>query len=826
MKSTNYKKRIFLVSNAHLDPVWQWEWDEGASAAVSTFRTAARFCREYDGYVFCHNEGILYEWVREYEPKLYEQIQSLVEAGKWNIIGGWYIQPDCNMPAGETFIRHAAWGRKYFKKNFNSESDVGVSFDAFGHSRGLVQILSKCGYKYYLHCRPSDNFCKMPSDYKWIGYDGSQIIAHRSQDGYGTGLGGAVGKARAIADMTPEGGVGLCLWGVGDHGGGASKADLDALDAFMKQAAADGISVKHSTPDEYFAALDVDSLPEWDKGMNPWAVGCYTSQSKLKHLYRRLEDQYYFTEKAASAAFTAGVMAYPAEELSAALTEMLTATFHDYLPGSSVEPVEEMGVRKLGGAADALCKVRTRAFFALCAGQKPAETDEIPILVMNPHPYPVRGDFECEFMLWDQGWGDEIQVPRLTDEDGLPVPSQPEKENSSIPIDWRKRICFSATVKPMSVSRFHCRFDTVKKSQRTMSLPTDGDCYVFSAPRMSARLNKKTGLLDSYTVDGAELLRSGAMKLEIFEDSSDPWEMTVTRIDKHIGYFTLLSPEEGTAFCALKDVIPSVRIIEDGPVRTVCEAVFGYNSSRAVVTYKFSKTDVHIDIGVRVDMLEKQKMLKLCVPAYESSVCIGQTAYGKEELVGNGDETVAQRYRLLKGEKSALLICNDSVYGGSFSDNTLKYSLLRTAVYTAHPLGDRKVLPTDRFMPHIDIGEQKFSFRMVGGEARALEDNAERISQAFSEQPYALSFFPSGDGVKPKVPFTLEGDPEVVLTALKRSEYDDSFVIRLFNNTDKPRVTKIVRASCADEITLLPYSFETYRLDESGVTPLRADEAE
>ena len=87
-------KTLYLVSNAHLDPVWQWEWEEGAAAAVSTFRTAAAFCRERDNYIFCHNEAALYEWVEEYEPALFEEIKALVNEGKWIIIGGWYIQPD------------------------------------------------------------------------------------------------------------------------------------------------------------------------------------------------------------------------------------------------------------------------------------------------------------------------------------------------------------------------------------------------------------------------------------------------------------------------------------------------------------------------------------------------------------------------------------------------------------------------------------------------------------------------------------------------------------------------------------------------------------
>ena len=99
------KKTLYLICNAHLDPVWLWNMEEGISAALSTFHTAADFCENYDGFVFNHNEALLYQWIEEYDLPLFERIQKLVKAGKWHIMGGWYLQPDCNMPSGESFVR-------------------------------------------------------------------------------------------------------------------------------------------------------------------------------------------------------------------------------------------------------------------------------------------------------------------------------------------------------------------------------------------------------------------------------------------------------------------------------------------------------------------------------------------------------------------------------------------------------------------------------------------------------------------------------------------------------------------------------------------------
>jgi alpha-mannosidase len=176
----NIKKRVHLICNAHLDPTWQWEWEEGAAEAVSTYRVAAQFCEEFGDYVFCHNEAILYEWVREYEPALFEKIRRLVAAKKWHIMGGWYIQPDCNMPSGEGFVRQSLYGLNYFKENFGVRPTTAINFDSFGHTRGLVQIFAKSGYDSYIFSRPDDSFCRLESDlFRWVGYDGSSVMAYR-----------------------------------------------------------------------------------------------------------------------------------------------------------------------------------------------------------------------------------------------------------------------------------------------------------------------------------------------------------------------------------------------------------------------------------------------------------------------------------------------------------------------------------------------------------------------------------------------------------------------------------------------------------------------
>ena len=218
-------EKLFLICNAHLDPVWQWEWEEGAAEALSTFRIAAKFCEEYDGFVFCHNEALLYQWVEAYEPELFTRIQKLVKQKKWHIMGGWYLQPDCNMPSGEGFVRQILTGKKYFLEKFGVSPSTAVNVDPFGHSRGLVQIMKKCGYNGYLFMRPGDGdrYIKLPADeFKWIGYDDSEIIAVRIDGSYNSSRGCAAKKVREYLKNSEKQETAVCLWGVVNPGGGPS----------------------------------------------------------------------------------------------------------------------------------------------------------------------------------------------------------------------------------------------------------------------------------------------------------------------------------------------------------------------------------------------------------------------------------------------------------------------------------------------------------------------------------------------------------------------------------------------------------------------------
>ncbi len=824
------KRRLHLICNAHIDPVWLWEWQEGVAEALSTFRTAADLCEEYDGFVFNHNEAILYRWVAEYEPGLFERIKRLVAAGKWHVMGGWYLQPDCNMPCGESLVRQALVGKLYFKRAFGVEPRVAINFDPFGHTRGLVQILAKSGSDAYIFCRPGERDCPLPADdFVWVGYDGSTVTAHRSAVGYNSPLGKAREKIEALLDRGPGNGPDMVLWGVGDHGGGPSRRDLSDIRSLID--VRDEVEMRHSTPEAYFNDLaDAGELPRYEGDLNPWAPGCYTSQIRIKRRHRALENEYYRAEKMASHASLSAGMRYPAEELGEALRDLLFSEFHDVLPGSSIEPAEEAALRLIDHGREIVSRVTTRAFFSLCSGQPRAAGGAYPILVYNPHPYPVTDLFACEFNLADQNWGESRTEFDVFQGDRA-VPAQIEHELSNLSLDWRKRLVFRATLAPGRVTRFDAtpRVLPGRRASRgaESALPDGVSLRVgrylrFGGERAQLEIDRETGLIGRFCVDGATLIAGDGLRPIVMADYEDPWGSTVQRFRRLIGAFSLLGRTESSRFAGIDDrTVDPVRIVEHGVVRTVVEASFGYNDSRLLLTYRIPRSGRWFDVDVSVLWQEKNRMLKLAVPvAFAGARLHGQVAYGVESFAGNDRELVSQKWQCLSaaGDGPALLCIDDGVYGSDFAHDELRLSLLRSPAYSAlSGLQGRDVIDRDRYLPRIDQGLRRFRFRFVGDASSGLLAAADRLALSFNERPVLLSFYPSGEGSAP-APFVELGEGPVCMTAFKRAEEGAEWVMRLFNPVGREERCRVSAPAFGDPFELRFGAFEikTILLNDSA----------
>jgi len=816
------QRQLHLICNAHLDPVWLWEWEEGAAEAMSTFRIAADLCEEFDGFIFNHNEAFLYQWIEEYEPTLVKRIQKLVKQGKWHIMGGWMLQPDCNMPSGESFVRQGLLGKTYFKEKFGVEPRTAINMDPFGHSRGLVQIFSRLGYDSYIVARPNVTESGIAdNDFVWVGLDGSEIQVHRCSEGYGSGLGQARKKVESWLANNSQKDIGLVLWGIGNHGGGPSYQDLRQLKQVIAETK--DRQILHSTPEGFFAAVRPlrAGLPRLRRDLNPSMVGCYTSQIRIKQKHRLLENELYMVEKMASAAAINGLLKYPADELRQALYDLMFSEFHDILPGSSIQPVEDMALRTMDHGLEIASRVKARSFFALASGQPKAKEGEIPILVFNPHPFAVKGVFECEFQPANQNWKDEFSFPAVF-RNGERIPCQAEKEASNLNLDWRKRVVFAAELLPMQMNRFDVH-PTIIPKKPVPTLKAKGDAIRFKTDDLEFVINTRTGLVDKFRTKDGSMLKAGAMRPIVIEDNEDPWGMTVKSFRKQIGEFTLLSKAQAAEFAGVRaKTLDPVRVIEEGEARTVIEVLLGFNHSFICQRYKLPQKGTQVEVEVRVHWNEKNRMLKLSVPTvFKDADYVGQVAYGVQDLPADGNEAVAQKWVAVDSKKAGLaLTCiNDGVYGSDFKDGELRISLIRSAAYSGHPILDRPILPQDRYLPRIDQGERLFSFWFNAGKRSERLGKIECEALACNEKPFALSFFPNGGGKK-IVPSVILEDKVVQLAAFKPVEKGDGFIVRLFEPTGRERstVVHIPPLKIRKKVTLGKFEIKTFRVNAKSRT--------
>ena len=758
-------KEVHLICNAHLDPIWQWDWQEGVSAVLSTFQSAVSLAEEFD-YVFCHNEVTVYKYVEEYDPALFKQIQELVKAGKWHIMGGWYLQPDCNMPSGESFVRQIQEGKRYFKEKFGEEPTTAINFDPFGHTVGLVQIIKKCGQDSYIFMRPYPSEQALPDEqFIWRGLDGSEIKANRAM-AYNTPLGYAVKVIKEREAKQPQDVV-CILWGVGNHGGGPSRKDLADIKNLLSEST--DVRYMHSTPEAFFEKINPTAVVE--ESLRISMPGCYSSMGKIKRRHALLENELYLTEKMLSTALACGALSsYPEAELHSITEDLLNAEFHDVLPGTCVQGGEENGIRLLDHGLLEAERLKTKAYFALAAKELPAKEGEYPILVFNPHPYPLKANVECEFMLADQNWSrDMLASISVLDEDGQAVKHQTIKEESNLNLDWRKRIIFEADLAPLKLNRYSVYVEFKPKERKE----TDTS-FVFNNGRKYVEIDKKTGLLKRYAIEGKEYVKDGFLPV-LFDDNPDPWAMgksQLKRVGENEKAFKLSKKPQGV-FQGLK----SVQIIEDGEIYLGIEAFFERENTRARVGYKIYKNNDAVDVDVTVFMGDTDKFVKLKIPVCEGKL-FGQTAFGYEPLFTDGRENVSQRFIAVDDGGRCLTIVNNGTYGSHYEKGAIYLSLVRGVSYCAHPISDRPILPENRFVKKVDQGENAFSFRLCVAERKQLE----RTALEFLQKPYALNVFPTKNRVEYGEFSVKLADDSIALVAMKKADGRDGILFRLLNN--------------------------------------------
>jgi len=768
-------KKLHLICNAHIDPVWQWTFDEGISAALSTFKTACDLADEFD-YVFCHNESALYEQIEKISPQLFERIKKLVTLGKWKIIGGWYIQPDCLLPCGESFVRQIKVGQEYFRDKFGVVPEIAANFDSFGHSIGLVQILAKCGYKGYVVTRPFKWQMEYPDGhfYRWVAPSGDSVI-FSNFCGYGSLLGEAASKITEQSNDAEE--VDAVLWGVGNHGGGPSRKDLRDIAALK----IDEVQLKHSTLEDLFSD-NIKISADIRHSLVTCMPGCYSSMAKIKKAHREAENILYSTEKLLAAASLAGFSA-DMKELHEAQKKLLLAEFHDILPGTCVPNGEENGLELLHSCLNTAKDYRTKAFMYLTVGEAPAKDGEYPIFVFNPMPYRVTVPVEAEYMLKNQNWTDKHLLSKLYigNEE---IPCQEIKEESNLNLDWRKKIIFDAELEPMTVTRF-----SVYSEETPGYFPFDKQMVTAS---LSDEL--KNTILTNEAV------------LELYDDTADPWGMSYDEMINGMGRnpepFRYMDEAEIGKFIVSSDPAYPVHITEDGEVLKAIESFTTCGNTDAVIEYKKYKQHSYIDLKITVEFADKNKLVKLKIPV-PNGTAIGDGPYVIEEKPDHGEVSFRNWLGVRQDDGNVYAVINNGVYSGTVNNGYIYLTLLRGAGYTMHPIpidasgiirGDRKLYATDRYLPRIDSGRYVFNFRIMVGSI----DEVTQMAELFNQKPYALNIFPIGTGERKT---DIHTDVPTVMPMMKIGD-DGGYIFRFFNPTMDEKNFALTIEGCSTDVSL------------------------
>ncbi len=821
---------VHLMCTAHIDPVWMWSWEEGLRETISTFHTAVALLEEFPEFIFNHNESLLYEWVEAYDPPLFAKIRSLVKSGRWNITGGWYLQPDLNLTGGETLVRVILEGRRYFAEKFGVRPPVSYNFDSFGHPNSIPKLLRQSGFSMYIHCRPVDSQMALPAPfYRWRSADGSEILAVRPNTGwYGTPAPGqAEEQARRGIKIARETSMDtLVTWGLGDHGGGATRADLLSFRRLFEEFADADIELRHSTPDAFLARIEpnIPDFPVVEGELQRTLSGTYTSVAAIKRQMRNGETLLASAERWAAIAWWRGGFDYPSEMLREAWKRLMFNTFHDVLCGSLRESAIPGVMAMFGYAEDTARRVITKAQSALIPNIPP-QPDTVPIYVFNPHSTPVKAPVGLNF-LSAYAPPPQRKLFTLVDDQGAVVPHQ-ESGGDSVPIDestWQPFCGFTADVPALSVRRYEIRFVPPPAYNSRIQVIENADGITVKTPFYHAHFDTAQAALVSLTAASHELL-SAPLRLFAMKDVSHGWggENRVV-FNTPVAPFAALTAAQVGDFVGMEGALgPALRVIASGAAWVTVECLVGWQHTRAAVRHTFYADQAYVDIDIRLYMQARRKMIKLQIPfALAGCRVTAEVPYSAADYPADATEYPYARWLHLENDAVRVGVANSGQNGFDVSaDGILNLSISRGGTHCAWSETD---VPTHKSYTFMDQTQLDTRFRLIAASEPSANFDEQIISAALTlNQPLEafFSYFP---------PTPLEGSPAtavpflriepatIILGALKKAELDEALIVRLAESAGKTTAAQLTfEGGVTTTVMFAPYELKTFKITRNGV---------
>jgi alpha-mannosidase len=768
---------VHLVGQSHLDVAWLWNVRETARKCGRTFSTALRLMDEFPEFKYSQSQAFLYARTLKKYSSLYKQIRQRVAEVRWEPLGAMWVEPDFNIPNGESLVRQLLYGKRFFKNEFGVDTNICWVPDSFGFGWSLPQILRKSGIEYFFTTKLSWNDTnKFPyNTFWWQGIDGTKILAHQPP----VGLEGSVTPADLqkswdeFSQKDQNCTHVLQTFGFGDGGGGPTAQQVQ-VSAVLKNSAGLPQS-KLSTAKEFFnqASLQSESLPTWNSDLYlEKHRGTYTTQGWIKRANRRAERTLFEAELLSNVGRIHGTTSrdrsYPAKELEDAWKKLLVNQFHDIITGTSVADVFDDAQNDFAAIDRTATTVVKRAVGSLTT-RAPKSTREFHFTIFNTLSWQRNEYIEVEVISAANHF-------TVTDANGQSV----EHQIVSSVKGKTRLLCYVENIPAISFFSFKVR--TAESPSRP------GGQWELSAkhaetPMFRIKFDAKGSLRSVYNKTlKKEMIEKGKRGnlLQAFKDIPKEWNAWDIDPDferQHVDLFSLKKQQ----------------FLERGPLRGVIRNTYvSHNGSELTQDVIFHHRRNQIVFDTKVRWKEKQTLLKVAFPlnlkanqaTYEIQFgAMNRSTKHKSDIDKARFEIPVQQWCDMSDVRYGVTLLNDSKYGCDARDTTMRLTLLRSPFYP-HPIEPWRLNDTK----HTDQGEHTFSYAFAPHAGNWKHGEATRRAREFNNPVLVFSDV-VGTTLKPLVTLSKRN---VFIDSVKRAEDSEDLIVRLHEGHGEATDTSLI----------------------------------
>jgi len=665
------KWTVHVIPQFHLDLSWTWQWRESLAMVESSMAGNAAALIAGSQATFAMSQVMLLDHTRRHYPEVFDDILELHRQGRWENVGGTWVESDLNIPSGEALARQFLYGQSFLAEQFGQIATTAWAPDCFGHSGNLPQIYKLAGIEHYILKRPRDINYVLPNvPFDWQGIDGTRILCLRVVNkGNGTPSAPSQGSAfsgepiehikQIFADLGLQD-----LWGpmgVGDVGG---------VNTYKLPADTEGMQFQFSTPRRFFEAIKREEgpgRPVVTGELNPFMDGAYTTQVEGKRGNRQTENRLVHTEVMAALAARQG-LPYPHDKIAGLWKRFLFTQFHDILPGTGEKTTHDQACRDFEQVAVRSEEIDRASAFAICGGHKaqPAQG----LLVVNSLGLRRTDVIQavvggCQLL---DGW--DAVAP-----DGTRSPIQVVHHRTNWSHSWQT-IVFVAHDMPALGYRFYRFEPPVTATAPHQYWGTVG--HTFSGSKLRVVIDPSCGGLAS-----VQDLETGVQALArdtraLFE----VWDQGEYGLDygmEHKAWWLGLTGERKR----IRELAQLPQLLEQGPVRMRCRLQHDWGDSRFTQQFIVYRDLARLDVDVQLDFYEIEKTIRL---AFEANVgaqakSLHSIPCGAIHRPADGREYPMQNWAALYDDDNGIAVLNDGRYGVSTEDSTLRITVVRNATY-------------------------------------------------------------------------------------------------------------------------------------------------